>query len=480
MGRVGGGGGGVFFGRRVFAVDDAELGGDGVVALALGVQHVVPALVDERADEQPADDEIVEESESAEVEPEVAGEEQIDEGEHRQRLQVQGNRPMRHQVDYREEPPQEQEHRQAKPSCHEYTPPGALPTLTPALSRASEGEKNAPVIYVLHGEDSFSATEALRELLDAVGPEDVRDSNVSEIEAREFSVDKLAAAAMVVPFLADRRAVVVRGLMGTAEGGQRRGRRGQDGAQARPPAELSTLLGELPPTSDVVFLEGKLSPANPFLKAVAEAGDGQVRVREFAPLRRDALAGWVSERAAQKGGAIDGRTASMLAEQIGPNLWVMDSELEKLTIYCDGRPIGEDDVKALVSSTKDANVFALVDAIMDGRSGVALSAMRQLLDEGAAGPYLLTMVARQARLVALAQELLARRAPPQEWPARLGTSSDFVVRKTMEQARRFPPHAVRALYRLLLDTDLALKSGTSDELALTEMLAQASALRAAR
>ena len=337
------------------------------------------------------------------------------------------------------------------------------------------------MIYVLHGEDSFSATEALREVLAAVGPEDVRDSNVSEIEAREFSVDKLAAAAMVVPFLADRRAVVVRGLMGTAEAGQRRGgRRGQDGAQARPPAELGALLAELPPTSDVVFYEGKLSPANPFLKAVAEAGDGQVRVREFAPLRRDALAGWVSDRAARKGGAIDPRTASMLAEQVGPNLWVMDSELEKLTIYCDGRPIGEDDVKALVSSTKDANVFALVDAIMDGRPSVALSSMRQLLDEGAAGPYLLTMVARQARLVALAQELLARRAPQQEWPARLGTSSDFVVRKTMEQARRFPPHAVRSLYRLLLETDLALKTGTPDELALTEMLAQASALPAAR
>ncbi len=340
------------------------------------------------------------------------------------------------------------------------------------------------VIYVLHGEDSFSATEALRELLEAVGPEDVRDSNVSELEAREFSVDKLAAAAMVVPFLADRRAVVVRGLMGTAEGGQRRGgRRGQDGAQARPPAELSALLGELPPTSDVIFFEGRLSPANPFLKAVAEAGDGQVRVREFAPLRRDALAAWVSERAAQKGGEIDRRTASMLAEQIGPNLWVMDSELEKLTIYCDGRPIGEDDVKALVSSTKDANVFALVDAIMERRTGAALNSMRQLLDEGAAGPYLLTMVARQARMVALAQELLARKAPQQEWPARLGTSSDFVVRKTMDQARRFSPEAVRSLYRLLLETDVALKTGTSDELALTEMLAGASALpttRAAR
>ncbi len=332
------------------------------------------------------------------------------------------------------------------------------------------------MIYVLHGEDSFSATEALREVLDAVGPEDVRSSNVTDIEAREFSVDKLAAAAMVVPFLADRRAVVVRGLMGTAEGGPRRGRRGQDGAQARPPAELTALLAGLPPSSDVVFFEGKLSPANPFLKAVAGAEGAQVRVREFDPLRRDALAAWVSERAEQKGGTIDRRTAAMLAEQIGPNLWVVDSELEKLTIYCDGRPIGEDDVQALVSSTKDANVFALVDAIMERRTGAALGTMRQLLDEGAAGPYLLTMVARQARLVALAQELLARRAPPPEWPARLGTSSDFVVRKTMEQARRFPPEAVRGLYRLLLETDLALKSGTSDELALTEMLAGASAL----
>ena len=331
------------------------------------------------------------------------------------------------------------------------------------------------MIYVLHGEDSFSATEALRETLDAVGPEDVRSSNVTEIEAREFSVDKLAAAAMVVPFLADRRVVIVRGLMGTAETGQRRGgRRGQDSPQARPPAGLAALLGELPPTSDVVFFEGKLSAANPFLKEIA-AVEG-ARVREFVPLRRDALAVWVAERAERKGGAIDRRATAMLAEQVGPNLWVMDSELEKLTIYCDGRLIVEDDVRALVSSAREGNIFALVDGIMERRPSAALAAMRQLLDDGAAGPYLLTMVARQARLVALAQDLLARRAPQQEWPARLGTGSEYVVRKTMEQARRFAPESVRALYRLLLDTDIALKSGASEELALTEMLSRAATL----
>ncbi|MEE8517830.1 MAG: hypothetical protein V3S98_01745, partial [Dehalococcoidia bacterium] len=61
----------------------------------------------------------------------------------------------------------------------------------------------------------------------------------------------------------------------------------------------------------------------------------------------------------------------------------------------------------------------------------------------------------------------------------LGTQSDFVVRKTSEQARRFPPDAVRELYRLLVEADLAMKSSDStEELALTELLARAGTLRA--
>ena len=89
------------------------------------------------------------------------------------------------------------------------------------------------------------------------------------------------------------------------------------------------------------------------------------------------------------------------------------------------------------------------------------------------------MIARQARMVAIAQELMARKAPQDEWAQSLGTTSDFVVRKTSEQARRFPAEAVRGLYRLLLDADMAMKTGeATEELAITELLEQACALRA--
>ncbi|MDE2766369.1 MAG: DNA polymerase III subunit delta, partial [Chloroflexota bacterium] len=69
------------------------------------------------------------------------------------------------------------------------------------------------MIYVFHGDDTFSANEALTALAEAVGPPDVREPNVSRLDAAGFSVNAFMAAAMVVPFLAERRLVVVRGLL---------------------------------------------------------------------------------------------------------------------------------------------------------------------------------------------------------------------------------------------------------------------------
>jgi len=338
------------------------------------------------------------------------------------------------------------------------------------------------LIYVFHGDDDFSSSEALGTLLEASGPPELRESNVTQLSAGEFSINRFGSAAMVVPFLAKRRVVVVRGLLAASEAQRpRRGTRQTNAARdAGPAAGLEPLLSELPPTTDAVFLEGKLPAGNALLATIRGLGPEKAEVREFAALRRDSLARWVRERASQKGAEIDGTAVTELAELVGANLWAIDGELEKLTIYCGGRTITKEDVAALVSGSREASVFELVDGIMDGRPDVAQNATERLMRGGATGPYLLSMIARQARLVAIAQDLAAQRVPQAEWAPRLGTGSDFVVNKTAEQARRFAPEAVRTLYRLLLEADVAMKTGeTTEELALTELLAQTGSLRVA-
>ena len=336
------------------------------------------------------------------------------------------------------------------------------------------------MIYVFYGDDGFSAHEALGELLESVGPPEVRDANVTRLEASEFSIERFGAAAMVVPFLADRRLVVVSGLLGAADtSGTQRGR-GRAAAAADPAAGLLELLEALPPTTDAVFLDGKLTPSNPLRGAIRKLGPERATVREFPALRRDALDAWVRQRVEAKGAQIEQQAVALLVEHVGSDLWTLDSEIEKLAIYCAGRPITAADVGALVSQTRESSIFELVDAVMENRTDAALKVMARLLVGGTTAQAQIAMIARQARMVALAQEFARSKVAQGDWGKRLGTSSDFVVRKVADQARRSPPEAVRRLYALLVEADVAMKTGgASDELALTELIARARAPSAA-
>ena len=133
------------------------------------------------------------------------------------------------------------------------------------------------MIYVFHGDDDFSASEAARALIEAVGPDDLREANVAQLDANGFTVERFGSAAMVVPFLADRRLVMVRGLLASLAGQRtaRRGRRGGDGDSGTLVTALSTLLGELPPTTDVVFFDGRSDRGEPAPCRDQRAGPGR-------------------------------------------------------------------------------------------------------------------------------------------------------------------------------------------------------------
>ena len=128
------------------------------------------------------------------------------------------------------------------------------------------------MIYVYHGDDDFSASEALGRLMEAVGPEDMREANVAQLDARGFTVDKFGGAAMVAPFMAERRVVVVRGLLASLDSQRtaRRGRRGAGGEADTLASSLALLLTALPPSTDAVFLESRVAAGNPLLAAIKE------------------------------------------------------------------------------------------------------------------------------------------------------------------------------------------------------------------
>jgi DNA polymerase-3 subunit delta len=211
----------------------------------------------------------------------------------------------------------------------------------------------------------------------------------------------------------------------------------------------------MPDTTTLILVEEELSADNPLLQALKPAG----QVREFRPLRPGAVLQWILERAQNQGMDISAAAARLLADLVGDNLWVLASELDKLTAYAQGRRIEGADVRSLVSEARQVNIFAMVDAIVERRAGVALRLLRKLMADGADGGYLLAMVVRQYRLIIQAKELMTAGLPSREIGQRLGVTSEFVLQRILDQAQRYSLSRLKAAYRRLLEADVGMKGG---------------------
>ena len=136
-----------------------------------------------------------------------------------------------------------------------------------------------------------------------------------------------------------------------------------------------------------------------------------------------------------KGSGISPAAIRTITDLVGNDLWTLDRELEKLSLYAAGRNIEESDIQEMVAQVREASIFNAVDAIIDGRPEVALRLLQRLRQDGAALPYIISMVERQLRLVCLARYWTDQRVSSQDLPGKLGVPP-FVARKTAEQARR--------------------------------------------
>ena len=184
------------------------------------------------------------------------------------------------------------------------------------------------MIYLLHGLDTYSLRAFLDTLRDAVGMPDVRDANITTLLASEVVPDTLVIMCQSIPFLAERRLVIVEGLLSSLAGDGRSGR-GRGGGQrvAEWGERIASFSRALPPTTDLVFAEGQLRPNHPLLRDLTVVAE----VREFPPLNPNELRGWVQTRVMACGGSMTTQAVQLLVDLVGPDLWALSGEVEKLT-----------------------------------------------------------------------------------------------------------------------------------------------------
>ncbi|MGQ9889070.1 MAG: DNA polymerase III subunit delta [Aggregatilineales bacterium] len=307
--------------------------------------------------------------------------------------------------------------------------------------------KVAATFYVLHGDDELRLQAEIGRLRAQLGDE--AGLNISEFEGESASVAEIVNAVSSVPFLADRRLVIVRGLLAHIA---RKGA-GESGRQAAD--RLYEALPQLPEWARLVLVERETLPENNrFVRLAHEHPAGFARAFIVPADTTD----WIVKRAANEYGAeIERAAARALAQIAGKDLVRADNELAKLACYVNGeRPISEADVDLLTPYLAEARIFDMVDAMAEGRGEKALRELHRLLGPQEEDPFgVMGMIVRQFRLLLLAKEHGSRAG----LEAVLGANAKFVADKAERQARFFSLEQLEEIYRALQDYDYQVKTG---------------------
>ncbi|MBI9044674.1 MAG: DNA polymerase III subunit delta [Anaerolineaceae bacterium] len=328
-----------------------------------------------------------------------------------------------------------------------------------------------PVVYVLHGDDDFAVTTFINKMLQRMGDPTTADMNTTRLDGRVARLDEIRQAALTIPFLAERRLVILDNAL-----------HGFKDKESQ--SKLTRFLDELPNSAAIVlaipdharFRRGEktwetLTGKHWLRKWIKSAGKRCYYLDCSLPDQKT-MPGWIQQKAKELGGKFDRGAALALAGHVDNDTRLASMEIEKLLTFVNfKRTVEQEDVDLLTAASGQLNIFDMVDAVAQGQKQKALSTLHGLL-ENQDGFSIFPMIIRQFRLLLQAREIVDEGGREEDIQRELKQIS-FVARKLYKQVLRFSMTDLENIYHRLLDIEEGVKTGKiSIDLALDLFVAE--------
>lgn len=293
-----------------------------------------------------------------------------------------------------------------------------------------------PMITTITGPNDFARTQALTGLVGTFVATHT-DMALERINGDESSFDRMQEAVTSLPFLTERKLVVLR----------------EPSKQKQFTESFDALLKNIPDTVDVVLVEPKLDKRLSYYKTLKKATD----FKEYAVLDAGNLVRWATETVKEQGGSLSPADARLLVDRIGANQQLLSQELAKLLAY--NPTISKQSILQLTEPLPQSTVFELLDAALTGKTARAMELYREQRALKVEPQAIIAMLAWQLHVIAVLQAAGERSVDDVAREAKL---HPFVVRKSQAVARRIQPAQLKEHVARLLALDESLKTTAMD------------------
>lgn len=307
------------------------------------------------------------------------------------------------------------------------------------------------MLIFVYGDDGVRVKEKLAELtrryFEKIDPTGLNFASFSSAQGLDFP--EVMQAVQSAPFLADKRMVVVNGLM---DGLKKDDARMWAEGLARTASSTITILVDELPKEKVEKHELYLG-----LRSGAE-------VHAYAEVKKTgvALARWLTELAKTSGSSMSLDIATELIARVGEDEWRLMQEVKKLSAYAGHEPITREMLSLHSAASSESNIFAFVDAVSQREAKKALQLLADEREAGSADLYLLAMLARQVRILLQIQTAIVEDPSAERNVAKRLGLHPYVAGKVMVQAKRFSLSQLEKLHGLLVRLDREAKKGIID------------------
>ncbi len=290
-------------------------------------------------------------------------------------------------------------------------------------------------IYLFEGEESFFSNRGLTLLKDKYLSEP--SLNLATFDGTNFDLNEFISSINAYPFLSPKRITCI--------------------TEFYPKIDLvRTKLNEC---FENPLPEGLLIIVN---KQKCEALSKIESVRVVECVKSDAMtiARWVKAECIKRKVSIDLETAKNLADYCLCDMVRIENETHKLCDYVgDEGSIDVDDLEQMVSRDNEHKIYHMTEHIAKKQFNLAFMIIKDMLEKGSSPQMISTSIYNYFRK-------LLHVAISDKSTAELGKilgAQEFAVRKMKEQSLKFNKRSLKACVDYLIDADLAIKSGLTNE-----------------
>lgn len=295
--------------------------------------------------------------------------------------------------------------------------------------------------YLLYGSEEYLKKLYRDKIKTAIIKED-SDINYSYYEGKDIESEKLAQAAMTLPFFADLKLIIV-----------------EKSGFFKAQSNLPELLADTPDTTVIVFVEDEVDKRNRLFKFIKDNG----YVSEMNGLDDKNLKLFVASLFSKYNQKITESDIAYLLDKIGTDMTNIINEVEKISGYSSGHEVVlREDIDAVITVQISGRIFQMIDAIGSRQTQKALELYYELIAVREKPLSILYMIIRHFNILLQVKDLQSRNYDGASISEQVGVPV-FAVNKYGYQARNFTYKRLQDALEFGTDIEQQIKTGSMDE-----------------